>query len=189
VYAGKDGKKRRTLLSEPQDVIVLLHDNWDDYTYKTTFPTDCRMNGEDVEIGTIQILVEGQKTTFAYLDNLVENGWDGVFPIPDTHYISVPSGLTFYEQIEGHLGLAEAVDAAQRLHDASYLTKIQEDDDALRLMNSERRIPQVAAARARRDQGLPGRLEDLRPARHHDRQPDVHVPQRVGRARLDRPAL
>ena len=137
VYAGKDGKKRRTLLSEPQDVIVLLHDNWDDYTYKTTFPTDCRMNGEDVEIGTIQILVEGQKTTFAYLDNLVENGWDGVFPIPDTHYISVPSGLTFYEQIEGHLGLAEAVDAAQRLHDASYLTKIQEDDDALRMMNSD----------------------------------------------------
>lgn len=137
VYAGRDSKKRRTLIAEHPDVIVLLQDNWDDYTYKTTFPTDCRLKSNDVEIGTIQILVDGETTTFAYLDTLVAGGWDGVFPIPNTLYVSVPAGLTFYEQIEGHLGLDTAVDVAQLLRDASYLTKIQDDDDALRLLNTE----------------------------------------------------
>lgn len=137
VYVGRDSKKRKALIAEHQDVIVLLHDNWDDYTYKTTFPTECRLKGSDVEIGTIQILVEGEKTTFAYLDKLVTAGWDGVFPIPDTHYVSVPAGLTFYEQIEGHLGLEAVVDVAKVLRDASYLTKIQDDSDALRLLNTE----------------------------------------------------
>lgn len=137
VYAGRDSKKRKTLIAEHQDVIVLLQDNWDDYTYKTTFPTDCRLKGINVEIGTIQILVDSETTTFAYLDALVAGGWDGVFPIPKTQYVSVPAGLTFYEQIEGHLGLAAAVDVAQLLRDASYLTKIQDDDDALRMLNTE----------------------------------------------------
>ena len=137
VYAGRDGKKRKALISENQDVIVLLHDNWDDYTYKTTFPTDCRMKGTNVEIGSVQILVEGEKTTFAYLDRLVMDGWDGVFPIPRGQYVSVPAGLTFYEQIEGHLGLAAAVDVALLLRDASYLTKVKDDEDALRLLNNE----------------------------------------------------
>lgn len=137
VYAGGDSKRRKTLISEYHDVIVLLVDNWDDYTYKTTFPTDCRLKGQNVEIGNVQILVEGEKTTFAYLDGLIADGWDGVFPIPNKQYISVPSGLTFYEQIEGHLGLAAAVGVAQLLRDASYLTKVRDDDDALRLLNNE----------------------------------------------------
>ena len=137
VYAGRDSKKRKALNAENQDVIVLLHDNWDDYTFKTTFPTDCRMKGVGVEIGSVQILVENEKTTFAYLDSLVAEGWDGVFPIPSGNYVSVPAGLTFYEQIEGHLGLAEAVGVAQLLHDASYLTKVKDDEDALRLLNTD----------------------------------------------------
>lgn len=137
VYAGRDNKKRKTLIVEHQDVIVLLHDNWDDYTYKTTFPTECRLKGSDVEIGSIQILVEGEKTTFSYLDKLVADGWDGVFPIPKTQYVSVPAGLTFYEQIEGHLGLDTAVEVAQLFRDASYFTKIEDDDDALRLLNTD----------------------------------------------------
>ncbi len=137
VYAGRDNKKRIALITEYQDVIVLLQDNWDDYTYKTTFPTDCRLKGNEVEIGTVQILVEGENTTFAYLDMLVADGWDGMFPIPNTQYISVPAGLTFYEQIEGHLGLPDALEVAKLLRDASYLTKILDDDNALRLLNTE----------------------------------------------------
>ena len=34
VYAGRDGKKRKALTVEHQDVVVLLQDNWDDHTYK-----------------------------------------------------------------------------------------------------------------------------------------------------------
>lgn len=137
VYAGRDGKKQKALITANQNIIVLLYNNWDDYTYKTTFSTDCRLKGNDVEIGTIQILVKDEKTTFAYLDKLVADGWDGVFPIPNTHYISVPAELTFYEQIEGHLGLDVAVEVAQLLCDASYLTRIREDEEALGLLSTE----------------------------------------------------
>ena len=54
VYAGRDSKKHKALLAQHPDVIVLLHDNWDDFNFKTTFPTDCRMKGSDVEIGSVQ---------------------------------------------------------------------------------------------------------------------------------------
>jgi hypothetical protein len=137
VYAGRDLKKQKSLLSQHADVIVLLHDNWDDYTYKTTFPTDCRMNGLLVEIGGVQILFENEKTSFSYLDKLVEDGWDGVFPIPKHYYVSVPASLSFYEQIDGHLGLDAAIEVARALRDASYLAKIEEDGNALRLLATE----------------------------------------------------
>ncbi|HGM4743361.1 TPA: ATP-binding protein [Stenotrophomonas maltophilia] len=136
VYTGLDSKKRKALVASHEDVILLLWDNWDDYTYKTTFPIECRIGGEIVQLGGIQLLVEEQKTTYSYLDKLVAEGWNGVFPIPNGKYISVPAGLTFYEQIEGHLGLDTAIEVAQLLRDASYLTKILEDEDALRLTQS-----------------------------------------------------
>ncbi len=137
IYAGRDAKKRKAMLAQHRDVIVLLQDNWDDFTFKTTFPTDCRMKGSDVEVGGVQILIEGEKTSFLYLDKLVADGWDGVFPIPKTQYTSVPGGLSFYEQIDGHLGLETAIEVAQLLRDASYLTKIKDDEDALRLLATE----------------------------------------------------
>jgi ABC-type Mn2+/Zn2+ transport system ATPase subunit len=137
VYAGRDVKKRKVLLAQHQNVIVLLHDNWDDYTFKTTFPTDCRMKGANVEIGGVQILIENEKTSFAYLDKLVADGWDGAFPISNGQYISVPASLSFYEQIDGHLGLDSAIDVARILRDASLLTKIEDDEDALRLLATD----------------------------------------------------
>ncbi|MBS0353722.1 MAG: ATP-binding protein [Proteobacteria bacterium] len=137
IYTGRDIKKQKAILAEHQDVIILLYDNWDDYSYKTSFPTECLLNGNNVDIGTIKILVEDKKTTFAYLDSLVAGGWDGMFPIPNTQYVSVPAALTFYEQLEGHLGLDAAIAAAQLLRDASYLTKLLDDNNALRLLNTD----------------------------------------------------
>jgi len=136
IYAGRDTKRHRAA-ERLEDVIVLLHDNWDDYNFKTTFPTSCRMNGEPVELGSVKILFENAMTSFKFLDKLVENGWDGVFPVPEVNYISTPSALSFYEQIEGHLGLDTAIEVAKTLRDASYLTKLEEDSKALRLVNSD----------------------------------------------------
>lgn len=134
VYAGRDSKKQKALLAQYPDVIVLLHDNWDDFTYKTTFPTNCQMTGTNVEIGSVQILIENERTSFACLDRLVSDGWDGYFPIPNNQYVSVPASLSFYEQIEGHLGLDTAIEVARTLRDASFLAKIEDDEDALRLL-------------------------------------------------------
>jgi len=135
IYAGRDSKRQRSA-ERLEDVIVLLYDKWDDYDFKTTFPTNCRMRGESVELGSIRILFEDNMTSFEFLDSLVENGWDGVFPVPDVNYISTPAALSFYEQIEGHLGLDTAIEAAKTLRDASYLTKLEDDSEALRLLGS-----------------------------------------------------
>jgi predicted ATPase len=135
IYAGRDLKRQRSA-ERLDDVIVLLYDKWDDYDFKTTFPTDCRMKGQSVELGSIRILLENKMTSFEFLDKLIEKGWDGVFPVPDINYISTPAALSFYEQIEGHLGLETAIEVAKTLRDASYLTKLEDDSEALRLLTS-----------------------------------------------------
>ncbi len=136
VYAGIQSDRATELLAFNQNIIVLLFDKWDDYDYKTTLPTRCKLNGESVELGAIQILIEGNLTTHDYLAALRKEGWDGELPIPSTNYVSVPSALTFYEQIQGNLSLDDARHAATLLRDASYLVKVKEDDDAIKLIQA-----------------------------------------------------
>lgn len=136
IYAGQDTKKRKSA-ERHENVIILLYDRWDDYDFKTTFPTACRLNGKAVELGGIKILFENEMTSFAFLDKLIEGDWDGVFPVPDINYISTPNSLSFYEQIEGHLGMETAIEVAKRLRDASYLTKVVDDQGALELVKTK----------------------------------------------------
>lgn len=133
LYAGRDSQLASTALASLPNVIVLDFDRWDDFDFKTTFPTRCRLNGEEVDLGTIQILVEDEQATHLYLAALRKTGWDGYFPIPNTNYISVPANLTFYEQIIGHLSLQAARRIAELLRDASLMVKVNEDPAAVRL--------------------------------------------------------
>lgn len=137
VYVGKDQKRLKAILDQTYDVLLLTFDKWDDYSYKTTFPTVCRIKGDMVETGSVKVLIEDQKTSFLYLDQLVSEGWDGVLPIPSSNYVSTPGALSFYEQIEGWLGLPTTVGIAEVLRDASYLSRIKEDPDALRLIQTD----------------------------------------------------
>lgn len=118
-------------------MIVLRNNTWDDYSFKTSFLTDCQVNSESVDIGTLKILIEGHQTTSAFLDASVAAGWNGEFPIPDANYISNPAGISFYEQLVGRLPLHEATHVAVVLRDASYLVKAQEDEAAIKLINSD----------------------------------------------------
>lgn len=127
VYVGRDTARREALLKKSHDILLLGFDRWDDYNFKTTFPTECRIGGVEVETGSIKILIKDEMVSFDYLDQQVAKGWSGEFPIPDTNYISVPSSLTFYEQILGHLGTGSAVEVAQVLKDASYMVHVEED--------------------------------------------------------------
>jgi hypothetical protein len=63
VYVGADAKKRRKYLDAKGDVLLLLYDKWDDYNYKTSFPTTCKIDDSLVELGAIRILVEDEKVT------------------------------------------------------------------------------------------------------------------------------
>ena len=115
------------------DVLELLENDWDDYGHKTTFGTTCRVNGETIELGQIKLMVEGQLRTAAYLDQRRSQGWDGVFPLPDAQYLSVPNEIVFYEQLVAVLGAEVATEIAMALRDASLLVTTHQDPEAVRL--------------------------------------------------------
>ena len=119
--------------SDPGDVLELLENNWDDFGSKTTFNTACRMQGQVVELGQIKIMFEDVWTSSTFLDDLLAKGWDGTFPIKDVSYLSVPSEITFYEQISSLLGLEAALAVAEAVRDASYLVNTVSDPSAIAL--------------------------------------------------------
>ena len=137
VYLGRS--TRRGALPEPGvdgDAIELFENNWDDFGNKTTFGTACRISGEEVELGYIKLMVEGHDTTATFLNRLRNAGWNGEFPLPEGGYLSVPSEITFYEQLAGRIGLAGAEQIAKMLRDASYLMNVAQDDQASELIDT-----------------------------------------------------
>jgi energy-coupling factor transporter ATP-binding protein EcfA2 len=136
IYVDRDQSKIFSARASHENVLILVSNNWDDFSHKTTFQTHCQIQRKDVAVGNLQILIENELTSSTYLNKLIANGWSGEFPIPATSYISVPGALTFYEQIEGNLDLECAIGLAQTLRDAGYLTKVRDDEDALRLAST-----------------------------------------------------
>jgi len=137
VYLGRS--MRRGTLPEPGvdgDAIELFENNWDDFGNKTTFGTSCRIDGEEVELGFVKIMVEGHPTSSTYLEELRKKGWTGEFPLPNSNFLSVPSEITFYEQIAALLEINGAREIAVKLRDASYLVNIEQDKSALALIDS-----------------------------------------------------
>jgi energy-coupling factor transporter ATP-binding protein EcfA2 len=136
VYLGRASRRINPSPTIVGDVIELFSNNWDDYGYKTTFPTVCRVNGQLIELGLIRVLIEDVGNTSVYLDKLLAKGWSGEFPIPDTNYISTPSEIAFYEQLVGALTAEGAIHIATILRDGGYLSRIIEDEGAKTLIQS-----------------------------------------------------
>ena len=90
VYVGNNAAWRRAFSSD-EDIIALRYDNWNDFGYKTTFPTLCYIGGKEVDLGPIRILFGDENQSHTYLEQKLAGGWDGVFPVPDTPYISTPT--------------------------------------------------------------------------------------------------
>lgn len=137
VYLGRPSHRTNPPPQLEGDTIELLSNNWDDFGYKTSFVVTCRMKGEIVELPVLQLLIADALTSSKVLDRKLKEGWDGVFPIPNENYISVPIDITFYEQIEGTLGIDVAIDVAKYLRDASYLVHVVDDAEAKKLVESE----------------------------------------------------
>jgi energy-coupling factor transporter ATP-binding protein EcfA2 len=135
-YVGSNKELQQNWINKKGDILLLLYDRWDDFGYKTRFPTICRVNGEVVELGAIRILFEQQHASHTFLTNFLEKEWDGNFPIDDVNYISVPEEITFYEQLRDLLGPQDAVDIALALRDASHLVFSLEDERAIQLVDT-----------------------------------------------------
>jgi ABC-type Mn2+/Zn2+ transport system ATPase subunit len=137
VYLGRKSQRKNPPPKIEGDAIELFENNWDDFGHKTTFGTTCRIEGEDIELGYIKILVDGIKAIAPYLDKLLKEGWSGEFPIPSSNYISVAAEITFYQQLNVLLGSKKAKRVAGLLRDASYLTRVVEDEKALALIDTD----------------------------------------------------
>lgn len=132
-YHGRRSTLKKPSIEGTDDALELLWDNWDDHTYKTSFATLCRINGELVELGPIRILIENKTTTSDHLDKLRTLGWSGEFPPPGINFISVPSEISFYQQLKSQLNSKVAINVAKSLKDASYLVHSLEDESAIEL--------------------------------------------------------
>lgn len=137
IYIKDSLDKGFELYKNEKDILILLRDNWDDHTFKTTFSTFCNIKGEKIPLDYLKILVENQKTSADYLDSQIKKGWDGLFPIPNANYISTPFSLDFYEQIKKHSEFDVMLSIATILHDASYMSRIEADTVALKLICTE----------------------------------------------------
>src|SRR3546814_902676 len=137
VYLGRASRRVNAPPKVEGDVLELLSNNWDDFGFKTSFMTVCRIDKKEVDLGLIRLLVDEVHIASDYLDKLLQQGWEGEFPIPRTKYISVPSEIAFYEQLMGMLTPRQAVRVATQLRDASYLAHVAQDAEALRLVDSK----------------------------------------------------
>lgn len=136
IYVGRDEIARKELLSTKDDVLLLLYDRWDDFGFKTRFPTECRVDGKAVEIGAVRILFEDEESSHPFLTAHRQDGWNGQFPLSGVNYVSVPEQITFYEQLLSVLPEGGALKIAKALRDASFLAHIMQDADGLRLIDS-----------------------------------------------------
>ncbi|WP_439856711.1 ATP-binding protein [Pseudomonas syringae] len=136
VYNGRASRRNNSLPVGSEDVLELLSNDWNDYGFETTFITVCRVAGERIELGAIRILFEKHSNSRTYLNARLKEGWDGEFPIDGISYVSIPSEISFYEQIDGALSNTAAVRVAKNLRDASYLVHVSEDTNAQKLVSS-----------------------------------------------------
>lgn len=136
VYLGRPSRRISPPPALDGDVIELLSNDWDDYSYKTSFQVTCRVGNQILNLDPLRLLIEDEHTTSTKLNQLINDGWDGEFPIPEINYISVPSEIAFYEQLEGTLGLEGAIEVANLLRDASYFVHVVEDEGAKALVES-----------------------------------------------------
>ncbi|HWU03155.1 MAG TPA: AAA family ATPase [Novosphingobium sp.] len=136
IYVGNNQEARRKHLAKGGDVLLLLYDRWDDFGYKTRFPTVCRIGGEEIELGALRILFADQQASHPFLTERREMGWDSTFPLEDVNFVSVPEELTFYEHLLDLLPEGGAREVATMLRDASYLAHVRQDEDALSLIQT-----------------------------------------------------
>lgn len=137
IYVGRDFQEQTKQIAKSGDVLLLLYDRWDDFGFKTRFPTHCRIDGEVIDLGAIRILFAGEYASHPFLVKRRDKGWNGQLPLEDADYISVPEEITFYEQLQSLLPEGEAREVAIKLRDASFLAHVENDPAALSLINSD----------------------------------------------------
>jgi ABC-type cobalamin/Fe3+-siderophores transport system ATPase subunit len=123
---------------EYESVLSLSGNNWDDYSFKTTLNAQIYIENESISFDfIIKLLIEDIDNTAVKLDELCKAGWDGIFPIPDTNYIAVPSDIDFYRIIISKIGEGNTITLLNDLHDAGFTCNVNHDKISEKLTETE----------------------------------------------------
>ncbi|HBR4180326.1 TPA: hypothetical protein L9U47_005334, partial [Klebsiella pneumoniae] len=120
------------------DVLSLSSNNWDDYGYKTSLNAQIYISNELISFDfSIKLLVENIDNTANKLDELCKDGWNGVFPIPNTNYIALPSDVDFYKILISKIGEDKTIILLNELHDAGFTFNINHDKNTEALIETD----------------------------------------------------
>ncbi|WP_408682103.1 AAA family ATPase [Vibrio harveyi] len=124
------------MIDGEDNVLSLGGNNWNDFDRYMTLNASLIFNRQRFEIPLqLKLLIEGENDTTQKLNELCEAGWNGVFPIPDLNYVSVPSDIDFYKVIQSQLGEEQALEVLRCIRDAGFFVG-QGDVDAIRLADT-----------------------------------------------------
>jgi len=136
-FQNQNYSKKQTCPKNEPNILCLHTDGWDDHGIKTTLHAFLFFNSELFLEFELKILIEGEKRTSPILNELVKNGWDGIFPLPETNYVSVPGNFDFYNSLISHISEQEALKVINNLRDAGYFVNILKDSLAVSLCDTE----------------------------------------------------
>lgn len=121
-------------IKDYKDQIILSGNNWDDYGSKTSFNMRVVLNDKEYTNWAVRIQIEDESYSSDFLDKLCDQGWDGIFPIPNKNYISQFSEIDFYKTLISVLEKEEAAEILKKFKDASYMVNIERNDKSLELI-------------------------------------------------------
>lgn len=120
-----------------KDYLSLSGNNWDDFGYKTTLNAKLFFDGEAIDFDfSIKMLLGDIEYTRKHLNDLCKKGWNGIFPIPDQRYVSVPTDIDFYKTVHSRLSRQEMSKFLSLLGDAGYMVEVKNDTSSIKLTQS-----------------------------------------------------
>lgn len=113
-----------------ESYISLSGNNFDDYsTGQTTLNTIVVINKIQSPVSAvIKMLIEDCDYTAKKLNELCDEGWDGVFPILGVNYTSLPTNIDFYKVLLSHFNQKDIYQILDKIKDVGYLKKIIGDE-------------------------------------------------------------
>ena len=129
----RNWRNQPPMIDGENDVLSLSGNNWNDFDRYMTLNASLIFDKQRFDIPLqLKLLIEDENDTAKKLNELCEAGWDGVFPIPELNYISVPSDIDFYKALISKLGEEKATEVLRDIRDAGFF-KAQDNLDARRL--------------------------------------------------------
>jgi len=134
---GSNWRATPTKLPSEDTMLSLSFNNWDDYGVSTTLNAVFYVEGKNFFEFGLKLLIENDDYSPKKLNQLCDHGWDGIFPIPELNYVSVPSDIDFYNALIAKIGMNEARNTLSLLRDAGYMANILKDQSAISLIQHD----------------------------------------------------